>query len=104
MAGTAEGQSCVLSNGSKMPLFGLGTWKIAKSVCLSLTSLLLSHPIKVVADVVYDSIVAGVRHLDCACDYGNEVEVGNGIKRAIDAGIVKRQDLWVDRTLTLLLL
>lgn len=49
-----------------------------------------------VANVVYEAIVAGVRHLDCACDYGNEVEVGHGIKRAIDAGIVTRADLWVN--------
>lgn len=49
--------------------------------------------------MVYDSIVAGVRHLDCACDYGNEVEVGQGIKRAIDAGIVTRDDLWVNDSL-----
>jgi len=33
--------------------------------------------------------------LDGACDYGNEVEVGQGIKRAIDEGIVTRKDLWV---------
>ncbi len=47
------------------------------------------------ADVVYQAIVDGVRHLDCACDYGNEVEVGHGIKRAIEAGVVRREDLWV---------
>jgi D-xylose reductase len=49
----------------------------------------------VVAEVVYQAIVAGVRHLDCACDYGNEVEVGIGIKRAIETGVVQREDLWV---------
>ena len=35
------------------------------------------------------------RHLDCACDYGNEVEVGLGIARAIDEGLVTREDLWI---------
>ena len=33
--------------------------------------------------------------MDCACDYGNEVEVGHGIKRAIDEGVCTRQDLWI---------
>lgn len=31
------------------------------------------------------------RHLDCAADYGNEKEVGAGIKAAIAAGLVKRE-------------
>ena len=41
------------------------------------------------------AIKCGYRHLDCACDYGNEGEVGAGIKQAIDEGLVKRADLWV---------
>lgn len=35
------------------------------------------------------------RHLDCASIYDNEVEVGQGIRRAIDEGLVKREDLFV---------
>lgn len=46
-----------------IPLYGLGTWKIAKDVA---------------GTVVYEAIKAGVRHIDCACDYGNEIEVGKG--------------------------
>jgi diketogulonate reductase-like aldo/keto reductase len=66
---------------SDIPLFGLGTWKIGKDV---------------VEDIVYHSIkTLGITHFDCACDYGNEVEVGRGIKRAIDEGIIKREDLWI---------
>ena len=41
------------------------------------------------------SLKLGVRHLDCACDYGNEVEVGQGINRAITEGLCTRQDLWI---------
>jgi hypothetical protein len=29
-----------------------------------------------------------------ARDYGNEIEVGIGIKAALDAGVCKREDLW----------
>ena len=29
----------------------------------------------------------GYRHIDCAMDYGNEKEVGLGIRRAIDEGV-----------------
>jgi D-xylose reductase len=64
----------------QMPLIGLGLWKIDKAQ---------------VADVVFDAIRAGYRHLDSACDYGNEKEVGEGIKRAIDEGLCTREDLWV---------
>ena len=64
-----------------MPIQGLGCWKIPKDIA---------------ADVIYLSIKeAGVRHIDSACDYGNEIEVGLGIKRAIDERIVTREELWI---------
>lgn len=44
---------------------------------------------------VYNAIVAGYRRLDSACDYGNEVLTGRGIRRAIDEGVVKRDDLYI---------
>jgi len=64
----------------QMPLIGLGLWKIDKAD---------------VATAVVEAIRAGYRHLDSACDYGNEKEVGVGIKRAIDAGLCTREDLWI---------
>lgn len=63
-----------------MPKVGFGLWKIPQDIC---------------ADAVYNAIKVGYRHLDSACDYGNEVQVGEGIKRAIDDGLCTRQDLWV---------
>ena len=63
-----------------MPSLGLGCWKVARDVC---------------AQTVYDAIRVGYRALDCAADYGNEVEVGAGISRAIKEGIVTRDDLWI---------
>ena len=68
------------SNTKMMPKVGFGLWKIAKEIC---------------ADAVYNAIKAGYRHLDSASDYGNEVEVGQGIKRAIADGLCSREDLWV---------
>ena len=47
------------------------------------------------ADAVYKAIESGYRLLDSACDYGNEKETGEGIKKAIDAKIVERKDLFV---------
>lgn len=59
-----------------MPILGLGTWKIPKDVC---------------SETVYNAIKAGYRLIDCACDYGNEHKVGEGIKKAIEEGIVTRK-------------
>ena len=42
---------------------------------------------------MYNAIKAGYRLLDGACDYGNEKEAGQGIRRALNEGIVKRQEL-----------
>ena len=69
-----------LNTGSAMPLVGLGLWKIGREV---------------VADAVVEAIRAGYRHLDSACDYGNEKEVGIGIRRAIDEGLCTREELWI---------
>lgn len=64
----------------KKPQIGLGLWKIDPSQC---------------SDVVYEAIKMGYRHLDSACDYGNEAEVGLGIARAISEGVCRREDLWI---------
>ena len=72
--------SLTLTSGDRMPAIGLGLWKIPTDVC---------------SDVVYNALKEGYRCLDSACDYGNEAEVGQGIKRAIDEGVVKREELWI---------
>ena len=63
-----------------MPRVGFGLWKIPKDIC---------------SNSVYKAINAGYRHLDSASDYGNEGEVGKGIKMALEDGLCKREDLWI---------
>ncbi|KAJ4290659.1 D-xylose reductase [Collariella sp. IMI 366227] len=69
-----------LSSGHEMPQVGFGLWKVDNAVC---------------ADVVYNAIKTGYRLLDGAADYGNEVECGKGVARAIAEGIVKREELFI---------
>jgi len=69
-----------LHSGHEMPLTGFGLWKV---------------PLETTADTVYNAIKAGYRLLDGAFDYGNEKEAGQGVKRAIDDGLVKRSDLFI---------
>ncbi len=63
-----------------IPTVGFGLWKI---------------PQDNTAQAVYDAIKLGYRHLDSASDYGNELQVGEGIKRAIADGLCTREELWV---------
>jgi D-xylose reductase len=73
-------QSLPLSDGSALPAVGLGTWKI---------------PNENASDLVREAVRLGYRHLDCACDYGNEHEVGRGLGQALADGLCRREDVWV---------
>ena len=63
-----------------MPAIGFGLWKIPQEIC---------------ADVVFEAVKAGYRHFDSAADYGNEAQVGEGLARALAAGLCVRSDLWI---------
>nr|AQS22603.1 alcohol dehydrogenase [Pseudodiaptomus poplesia] len=68
--------SVTFSNNLTMPIVGLGTWK--------------SKPGEV-QTAVETAIKAGYRHIDCAAVYGNEQEVGEGIRN----GGVDRAELFI---------
>ncbi|MEZ6059250.1 MAG: aldo/keto reductase [Planctomycetaceae bacterium] len=73
-------ESLHLASGAALPQVGFGFWKVENDRA---------------AETARTAIEVGYRHLDCACDYGNEVQVGDGIAQAIDDGICDREDLWV---------
>ncbi len=72
--------SVTLNNGYKMPVLGLGTWTQNNSTA---------------ENSVYLAIKEGYRLIDTARYYGNESGVGKGIKRAIDEGIITRDEIFV---------
>lgn len=43
--------------------------------------------------MVYNAIKVGYRLFDGAGDYGNGKEAGEGVRRALEEGIVKREEL-----------
>ena len=65
-----------MNTGAKMPGIGLGTWQ--------------SKPNEV-SEAVKVALQSGYRHIDTAYEYGNESEVGDGIK----ASEVRREEIWV---------
>ncbi|KAL4741461.1 NADP-dependent oxidoreductase domain-containing protein [Aspergillus similis] len=65
-----------LNTGDKIPAIGLGTWQ--------------SKPNEV-REAVKNALLKGYRHIDTALAYGNEAEVGQGIK---DSG-VPREEIWI---------
>ena len=67
------------SDNSKVPSIGIGTAFMTSDI----------------ANVIYFSIKDGTRLIDTASRYGSEEGVGKGIKRAIEEGIVKREDLFI---------
>jgi diketogulonate reductase-like aldo/keto reductase len=69
-------ESYILNNGIKIPKLGLGTWLIEGEKA---------------TQAVKDAIELGYRHIDTAEAYGNEVEVGIGIR---ESG-VKREEIFL---------
>jgi len=69
-------KTATLNTGDKIPLVGLGTWQ--------------SKPNEV-KKAVEAALRAGYRHIDTALAYGNEAEVGEGIR----ASGVPRGEIWV---------
>ncbi|KAG7896885.1 hypothetical protein KL908_000287 [Ogataea polymorpha] len=67
-----------LNNGIEIPPVGFGCWKVEKSIC---------------AEQIYEAIKVGYRLFDGAMDYGNEKQIGQGIAKAIEDGLVKREEL-----------
>ena len=74
------GENLIKVGEQHMPAVGLGLWKIDKQQT---------------AATVTDAIAAGYRHLDSAADYGNEAEVGDGIRQALAQNLCQREDLWI---------
>ena len=69
-----------LNSGYNMPVLGLGTWTQNNSTA---------------AESVYFALKNGYRLIDTARYYGNEKGVGEGIRRAIAEGVVKREDVFI---------
>src|SRR5512147_321729 len=74
--------SCVLSNGARMPVIGLGTFG--------------SEHVRAeeVAEAVLGAAEEGYRHFDCAAVYGNEAPIGDALQQVMADG-VSRSELWI---------
>jgi 2,5-diketo-D-gluconate reductase B len=66
----------VEANGARIPAIGLGTMTLRENVCV---------------DIVSAALLTGYRHLDTAQMYGNEREVGEGMR----ASGVPREDVFL---------
>ena len=75
-----ESKTVLLNSGYEMPILGLGTW---------------TQDDDTAENSVYEALKDGYRLIDTAQYYGNETGVGNGIQRAIDEGIVTREEVFV---------
>lgn len=73
-------RTVMLNSGYALPLNGLGTYSLHGEECVS---------------SVRAAIDAGARLFDTASAYGNEEEVGQAVRAAIDEGVVTREELFV---------
>nr|QFR37043.1 aldo-keto reductase [Cyberlindnera americana] len=69
-----------LASGYEIPQVGFGIWKVPRETC---------------AEQVYNAIKCGYRLIDGAYDYQNEIEAGEGVRRAIAEGIVTREEIFI---------
>lgn len=75
-----ETRTVLLNNGMEMPILGLGTYALTPEQA---------------ENSVYHALQDGYRLIDTANAYMNERGVGRGIQRAIDEGIVTREDVFL---------
>ena len=73
-------QATITVDGNTIPLLGFGTWQLE-----------LADARRMVAE----ALRIGYRHIDTAWIYKNEAAVGDGIRDAIEAGHVARDDIWL---------
>ena len=62
-----------------IPIIGLGTARVQGNT----------------SEVIASAIENGYRHIDCAFAYGNQKEIGIGIKEGLKRTGLTRQDLWI---------
>ena len=75
-----ERGTVLLNNGIEMPILGIGTFRLSNDQA---------------ENSVYWALRDGYRLIDTARIYGNEEGVGRGIQRAIDEGLVTREEIFV---------
>ena len=75
-----ETKTVMLNSGYEMPINGLGTYSLHGDECINSVKSALSD---------------GVRLIDTASAYGNEEEIGQAVREAIDEGIIRREDIFV---------
>uniref|UniRef100_A0A1B6MDY2 NADP-dependent oxidoreductase domain-containing protein n=2 Tax=Graphocephala atropunctata TaxID=36148 RepID=A0A1B6MDY2_9HEMI len=80
MDATITSRSVLTAAGIRLPYVGLGTW--------------LAPPDDT-EKAVDAALAAGYRHIDTAYAYENEAAIGNVIKKWLDAGKIKREELFV---------
>ncbi len=73
-------QTVKLYTGDSLPSVGFGFWKVEEEA---------------IEGLIDYAVRAGYRHFDCACDYGNEAAVGEGIARVLEKNICTRDELWI---------
>lgn len=72
-----------LAGGEKIPCMGLGTFGSDK------------YTPDQVSEAVYGAIRYGYRLIDCAAVYQNEEQIGRVLKRVVEEGTVRREDLFI---------
>ena len=75
-----ERRTVMLNSGYEMPINGLGTYSLHGDECINSVKSALSN---------------GVRLIDTASAYGNEEEIGQAVREAINEGIIQREDIFV---------
>lgn len=73
-------QPAIVVDGNRIPLLGFGTWMLEPDDARRM---------------VAEALRIGYRHIDTAWIYRNEKAVGDGIRDAVEAGHVAREDVWL---------